>query len=259
MVAQPGRVVLVTGAAGGIGTEVARLARARQDTVLVADLPSASLDEVVALGCVPVGLDVTDEGQWAGLAAGVSAEYGRLDALVHNAGVAVVKPMREMGAAEFRAVLDVNVLSVFLGTKAFADLLSGGGSVVNVASVSALVGQDAATGYVASKGAVVSLTRALATELAPSGVRVNCVCPGSTDTALLARHFDALPDGDDARAALVRRHPIGRLLTAGEVAEVISFLAGPASTGVTGAVWTVDGGLTATFDYGNSFAGGHHG
>jgi NAD(P)-dependent dehydrogenase (short-subunit alcohol dehydrogenase family) len=128
--------------------------------------------------------------------------------------------------------------------------------VVNVASVSALVGQDAAAAYVASKGAVVALTRALAVELAPHGVRVNSVCPGSTATPLLARHFDALPDGEQARQRLIERHPIGRLLTAEDIAPTIVHLTRPEAGAITGANFVVDGGLTATFDFGSSFAGG---
>jgi NAD(P)-dependent dehydrogenase (short-subunit alcohol dehydrogenase family) len=96
----------------------------------------------------------------------------------------------------------------------------------------------------------------LAVELAPHGVRVNCVCPGSTDTPLLRRHFASIPQGEQARQRLIARHPIGRLLTPDDVAPAIALLASEAAAGVTGAVWVVDGGLTATFDYGTTFAGG---
>src|SRR5919107_665057 len=114
----------------------------------------------------------------------------------------------------------------------------------------AIVGQDAAAAYVASKGAVVAVTRALATELAAHGVRVNSVCPGSTMTPLLERHFASIPDGEEAHRRLVARHPIGRLLTPADVEPTIVHLTRPEAGAITGSNIVVDGGLTATFDYG---------
>jgi NAD(P)-dependent dehydrogenase (short-subunit alcohol dehydrogenase family) len=250
------RVSLVTGGAGGIGLAAARLLR-RDGPVIVADHDPDALTSASKEGLDAVTLDVRDQAGWMAAERHLRERYGRLDVLVHNAGTARIAPLRDTTEEQFLDVLRVNLVSVFLGTHCLWDLLvASQGSVVNVASVSALVGQDAAAAYVASKGGVVSLTRALAVELAPLGVRVNCVCPGSTDTPLLRRHFASIPQGEQARQRLIARHPIGRLLTPDDVAPAIALLASKAAAGVTGAVWVVDGGLTATFDYGTTFAGG---
>jgi NAD(P)-dependent dehydrogenase (short-subunit alcohol dehydrogenase family) len=250
------QLALVTGGASGIGLATARLL-ARHGEVIVVDRDRARLEAVAAEGFDTVEADVTSTDSWRALAASVRERHGRLDVLVHNAGTAHIAPLVKTPDEEFRRVLDTNVLSVLVGTREMWDLLvTARGCVVNVASVSALVGQDAAAAYVASKGAVVALTRALAVELAPHGVRVNSVCPGSTATPLLARHFDALPEGERARQRLIDRHPIGRLLTAEDIAPTIVHLTRPDASAITGANFVVDGGLTATFDFGSSFAGG---
>jgi NAD(P)-dependent dehydrogenase (short-subunit alcohol dehydrogenase family) len=249
-------LALVTGGASGIGLATARLLRSH-GSVLVVDRDRAQLDAVAGEGFDTLEADVTSSESWRRLAEYVRDRHGRLDALVHNAGTAHIAPLVRTSDDDLRRVLDTNVLSVLVGTRELWDLLvAARGCVVNVASVSALVGQDAAAAYVASKGAVVSLTRALAVELAPHGVRVNSVCPGSTATPLLDRHFAALPDGEVARKRLIDRHPIGRLLTAEDIAPTIVHLTRPEAAAITGANVVVDGGLTATFDYGSSFAGG---
>jgi NAD(P)-dependent dehydrogenase (short-subunit alcohol dehydrogenase family) len=250
------QLALVTGGASGIGRATARLF-AEHAQVVVVDRDRAQLAAAADEGFDTVEADVTSTDCWRRLAAHVRDRYGRLDVLVHNAGTAHIAPLVETPDEDLRRVLETNVLSVLVGTREMWDLLvAARGCVVNVASVSALVGQDAAAAYVASKGAVVALTRALAVELAPHGVRVNSVCPGSTATPLLDRHFDALPEGKQARNRLIQRHPIGRLLTAEDIAPTIVHLSRPSSGAITGANFVVDGGLTATFDFGSSFAGG---
>ena len=249
-------VSVITGGASGIGRATARLLAARGDVVL-ADRDAQGLESARREGFDAVTMDVASSTQWSGLADYVAQRYGRLDALVHNAGVARIAPLVETSDEDLESVLRINVLSVLFGTRACWDLLvRTPGCVVNVASVSALVGQDRAAAYVASKGAVVAVTRALAVELAPHGVRVNSVCPGSTATPLLERHFAALPDGAQARRRLEERHPIGRLLNAEDIAPTIVHLLGPGAAAITGSNIVVDGGLTATFDFGSSFAGG---
>ncbi|WP_104522775.1 SDR family NAD(P)-dependent oxidoreductase [Blastococcus atacamensis] len=250
------QLALVTGGASGIGLATARLLKQHGD-VLIADRDPSLIDVAEREGFGAVAADVTSTADWRCMAQHVRDRYGRLDVLVHNAGTAHIAPLVETSDADLRRVLETNVLSVLIGTREMWDLLvAARGCVVNVASVSALVGQDAAAAYVASKGAVVAVTRALAVELAPHGVRVNSVCPGSTDTPLLARHFASLPDGKQARQRLIERHPIGRLLTAEDIAPSVAHLAGPGAMAITGANVVVDGGLTATFDFGSSFAGG---
>lgn len=249
-------VSVITGGAGGIGLATGRLLADRGPALLV-DRDTAGLERAASEGFETYAMDVASSEDWARLARLLEERHGRLDALVHNAGVAHIAPLVECSDEDLERVLRINVLSVLFGTRACWDLLvDNRGCVVNIASVSALVGQDQAAAYVASKGAVVSATRALAVELAPYGVRVNSVCPGSTTTPLLERHFSALPDGDEARRRLEERHPIGRLLTAEDVAPTVAHLTRPGTSAVTGANFVVDGGLTATFDFGSTFSGG---
>lgn len=250
-------VAVVTGGGSGIGLATARLLAAQGADVVVADVSEIALTTARVEGFTALRTDVSRSEDWARLAGFVAERHGRLDALVHNAGVAHIAPLVESTDEDIESVLRVNVLSVLYGTRACWDLLvAGGGSVVNVASVSALVGQDRSAAYVASKGAVVAVTRALAVELAPHGVRVNSVSPGTTLTPLLERHFASLPEGRRARARLEERHPIGRLLTPEDIAPTIVHLLGDGAAAMTGANVVVDGGLTATFDFGSSFAGG---
>lgn len=247
-------VIVVTGAASGIGAAVvAELAGSAQ--VLACD--RAAQDPPTQGSVEPHTLDVTDEAGWSALADRLERHPGRLAAVVHNAGTATIAPVPATTPAAFREILEVNLVSVFLGTQAlWPRLIADRTSVVCVASVAAVVGQDAAASYVASKGGLVAMVRALAVELAPHGARINAVSPGSTDTPLLERHFAALDDGGVARRRLVDRQPLGRLMRPADIAPVVTFLCGPGSVGLNGANIVVDGGLTATFDYGTAFAGG---
>lgn len=249
-------LAIVTGGAAGIGLAVTtRLAHFGD--VVVADLDQAAVEAASQRGFDGQVIDVTSSSDWRRLAAYVRDRYGRLDTLVNNAGTAHIAALTDSTDEQIRRVLDTNVFSVLVGVRECWQLLrESHGNVVNIASVSALVGQDAAASYVASKGAVVSVTRALAVEGAPHGIRVNSVCPGSTMTDLLARHFASLPDGEEVRQRLEQRHPIGRLLTPDDIAPAIVQLSRPESAAITGTNVVVDGGLTATFDYGTSFAGG---
>ena len=250
------RISVVTGGGSGIGLAVSKQLL-EHGPVVAADRDAAALREAEREGCEAVQMDVTSTTDWRRLISHLDRAYGRLDALVHNAGTAHIASLVECTDDDLRTVLDTNVLSVLIGTReAWPLLVRSRGCVVNVASVSAVVGQDRAAAYVASKGAVVALTRALAVELAPHGVRVNSVCPGSTMTPLLARHFERLPHGEEAKQKLIERHPIGRLLTPEDVAPTVVHLTGPGAAAITGANFIVDGGLTATFDFGSSFAGG---
>jgi NAD(P)-dependent dehydrogenase (short-subunit alcohol dehydrogenase family) len=250
------RVSVVTGGASGIGLAVAR-DLLEHGPVVVADRDAAGLGAAADLGCDTLQMDVTSTDDWRRLVSHVADGHGRIDALVHNAGTAHIAALVECSDHDLTTVLHTNVLSVLIGTREAWDLLvRARGCVVNIASVSAVVGQDRAAAYVASKGAVVAVTRALAVELAPHGVRVNSVCPGSTMTPLLERHFARLPQGASARRKLVERHPIGRLLTPDDIAPTVVHLTSPGASAITGANFMVDGGLTATFDFGSSFAGG---
>jgi len=245
---------VVTGAASGIGRETAlRLAREGAATVTAVDMDAAGLDrlspELSDLGASVhlVTGDVGTEDAWNAVAR--ARQSTGVDVLINNAGIAYVKPVEETSLTEWHRTLDVNLMSVFLSAKYVFPSMVRGGSVVNVASMVALIGQEITPAYVASKGGVLALTRSLAVDYAKRRIRVNVVCPGYTDTPMIQRHFDKLGDGAEERAKLERRTPLGRLVDPRDVAAAILFLASSDARMVTGTSLVVDGGLSAVFDY----------
>ena len=246
-----GKVVVITGAGGGIGREAAVLFSEEGASVCVADV-SAEQGEETAAACREAffqPVDVADPASVEAMYAATAERYGGIDVLYNNAGIMPSDDASVLDTAPdaWERVLDVNAKGVFLCCKhGIPHLLErGGGSVINVASFVALVG--AATSqiaYTASKGAVLSLTRELAVEFARRGVRVNALCPGPVETPLLMRLF-----ADDPAAYERRRvHlPMGRLAKAREIALGALFLASDESSYVTGSTFLVDGGLTAAY------------
>jgi NAD(P)-dependent dehydrogenase (short-subunit alcohol dehydrogenase family) len=246
-----GKVVVITGAAGGIGREAALLFSQEGASVCVADV-SAEQGEQTASECRDAffqRVDVADETSVQALYAATAERYGGIDVLYNNAGISPDDDasILETDADAWQRVQDVNLKGVYLGCKyGIPQLLErGGGSVINVASFVALVG--AATSqisYTASKGGVLSMSRELAVQFARQGVRVNALCPGPVETPLLLRIF-----GDDPAAFERRRAhlPMGRLAKPREIAQAALFLASDESSYVTGATFLVDGGLTAAY------------
>jgi NAD(P)-dependent dehydrogenase (short-subunit alcohol dehydrogenase family) len=250
-----GRHGLVTGAGSGIGREVALgLSREGAASVTLVDIDETALEtlsgELAEAGCKAVNIagDAGDEETWARARHAVSDDG--LDVIVNNAGIAQIKPVEETTLADWHRVVDVNLTSVFMSARHLFPLMRDGGSIVNVASVAALLGQSSTPAYIASKGGVVALTRGLAVDYAHRHLRVNAVCPGPTDTPLLRRHFELLGDPDAARQHLENRIPLGRLLKPTDVKPLILLLASEEAAMISGATFVVDGGLSATFDYG---------
>jgi NAD(P)-dependent dehydrogenase (short-subunit alcohol dehydrogenase family) len=244
----PARVALVTGAAGGIGRATVRRLRARGYAVIAEDISpdveELGADEVI----VPLRADVSATGTAQRAVALARERFGRLDLLVNNAGLFLRKPTEECTDEDFDVLMAVNVRGAFSHAReSLAALAETKGSIVNLASISGLVGQPGQTVYSMTKGALVQLTRQLAVEHAHRGIRVNAVAPGAVDTDFIARARDAAADPDPAasRARSISNHPIGRILTAGEIAEAIVFLASDAASGITGTILSVDGGFTA--------------
>jgi 2-keto-3-deoxy-L-fuconate dehydrogenase len=228
-----GKRALVTGAGSGIGAAVARKLAAEDAEVIVADLsPEAVADE---LGAQALVLDVRDEEQ-------VASSMGDLDVLVNVAGIGSTTNAPETTLEVWENVFAVNARGTFLCCKhAIPGMAArGGGSIVNIASVAGLIGLRNRAAYSASKGAVISLTRALAVDHVADGIRVNAVAPGTVDSPWVRRLVEDVGESIDALRA---RQPMGRLGTPEEIADAVVYLA--AAEFVTGSVLVIDGGLTA--------------
>jgi NAD(P)-dependent dehydrogenase (short-subunit alcohol dehydrogenase family) len=247
-----GKVALVTGAASdpGLGRAIAG-ALAKQGARVVAtdvDEPGAHACAAAIRGCGGEALalrqDVTNEPAWRDTITRVLEEFGRLDVLVNNAGIAILKGLEELTLAEWNRQIEVNLTSVFLGCKHAAAAMrrSGGGSIVNLSSVAGLIGLRSAVAYGASKGGVRIATKSIAVELAPDGIRCNSVHPGFIWTNMQAR---AMGTSDPAQVRLGSLVPLGGVGQPEDVAECVVYLASDESKYVTGAEFVVDGGMLA--------------
>jgi NAD(P)-dependent dehydrogenase (short-subunit alcohol dehydrogenase family) len=238
-----GLVALVTGGGAGIGLATARLLAAEGARVAVLDLdPSAAAAPLLALTA-----DVTDEDSVLAAVAAVVERWGGLDVLVNNAGIGARGTVEDNPYDEWRRVLDVNLLGIVRTTRAALPHLrrSAHAAVVNTCSIAATAGLPDRALYSATKGAVLALTRAMAADHVREGIRVNCVNPGTVDTPWVHRLLAAAPDADAELAALRERQPLGRLVSAEEVAFAIAQLASPLAASTTGASLAVDGGIQA--------------
>ena len=247
-----GRAAIVTGGNGGIGLGIAEgLARAGA-SVAIAARDSSKTDRAVKglseLGTEVIGLDidVADEASIANAVSAAAREFGRLDILVNNAGIAVRKQPQEYSAAEWDQVMDVNLKGTFLcAREAYPHMVeAGGGSIVNIGSMTSIFGMDWVSSYSASKGGVVQFTRSLAIAWAGDGIRVNAILPGWIRTELTSGYWTN-PDNEDRFTLINRRIPAGRWGEPEDLAGLAVFLSSDAAAYVTGAAIPVDGGYSS--------------
>jgi 3alpha(or 20beta)-hydroxysteroid dehydrogenase len=242
-----GKVALITGGARGMGKSHVRHFVAEGARVVLGDVRDEQ-GAAVANGLGPdacryVHHDVTSESDWAEAVASAVAAFGRLDVLVNNAGILQHAPIAEMPLADFRRVLEVNLVGCWLGIKhAIAPMTAaGGGSIINISSIEGFAGAAGLSGYSASKFGVRGLTRTAAQELGRHGIRVNSVHPGGVMTSMALTAAQAFTDVDPA--ALLKTMPIPRLAEPIEISRLVAFLASDESSYSTGAEFVADGGL----------------
>jgi 2-keto-3-deoxy-L-fuconate dehydrogenase len=233
--------VLVTGGASGIGHAIASAALARGATVAVLDLHPTTAPS----GATGWQADVSDDDSVATAVAAAVASMGALDIVINNAGIGAQGTIEQNSMDEWRHVFDVNVFGMVRVMRAALPHLrtSAHAAVVNTCSIAATAGLPERALYSATKGAVLSLTLAMAADHLREGIRVNCVNPGTTDTPWIGRLLDRADDPTAERVALEARQPIGRLVTANEVAAAVLYLASPSAGATTGTTLAVDGGM----------------
>jgi 2-hydroxycyclohexanecarboxyl-CoA dehydrogenase len=238
-----GKIAIVTGAGQGIGRAVAGKFAAEGATVVVTDLDEATARETAdgLPGAVAIAADVTDRAGVEAMAGQVVQQFGRIDVLVNNAGWDKASPFVDSDPDDWDRAIAVNLYGVLHTAKVVLPVMArqGSGAVVNLGSDAGRVGSSGEAVYSAAKGGVIAFTKSLAREMARDQVRVNCVCPGPTDTALFASFA-----GPKLREALTRAIPFRRLAQPADVANVVAFLASDEASYVTGQTISVSGGLT---------------
>jgi NAD(P)-dependent dehydrogenase (short-subunit alcohol dehydrogenase family) len=250
-----GRVAVVTGAAGVIGSATIKLLAERGARIVAvdrkqSDLATAIRDLPASAEALAVEADVTQEAEVAEYVRAAVDKFGTIDVFYNNAGIeGDIKPIIEYSLESFRRVIDVNVVGVFLGMKHVLPVMlkQNKGSIINTASIAGLLGSPQIAVYSASKHAVIGLTKTASWECTGTGVRVNCVCPGLIDSRMLSTILQGRSPGNapPPQDRVVDRIPARRLGQAFEVAAIVAFLASDDASYVSGSHYTVDGGRTA--------------
>lgn len=249
-----GKVALITGAAGGLGAAAARLLAREGARVVVTDRNEAGVHQVAeSLGDAGLGLllDVTREDHWEQALARTVERFGRLDVLVNNAGMGILKDVETLTLEEWRLVHAVNLDGTFLGCKHGIRVMrqsQAKGSIINISSVAGLVGVPGFPSYSSAKGGVRLLTKSVALHCAQKGygIRCNSIHPGYIETAMVDAIAQASGKPDEARARLARTIPLGHLGEPDDIANAVLYLASDESKQMTGAELVIDGGTTAT-------------
>jgi 3alpha(or 20beta)-hydroxysteroid dehydrogenase len=240
-----GKVALVTGGARGMGASHVRTFLDEGAKVVFGDVredEGRALEKELGDGCRFVAHDATSEAGWSTIVERATSTFGGLDVLVNNAGILGFQPVADMTVEDFRRFLEVNLVSQWLGIKHAGQVMSEGGSIVNISSVNGLVGSAGMTGYSASKYGVRGLTKSAALELGPRKIRVNSVHPGGVATPMVG-----IADGDTREHAggVMSKLPIPRFARPQEISKMVLFLASDESSYCTGSEFVIDGGMTA--------------
>ena len=245
-----GKRAIVTGAGAGIGRAIALRMSEEGARVVISDVDEEAANEVASElegDSLVQRADVTKEDEVEALVRRVVEEWGGLDVMVNNAGVGIAATTPETSEEDWDVVLDVCLKGTFLGMKYAVPAMrdSGGGSVINMSSIAALVGLNDRAAYSAAKGGILSLTRAAAIDHIEERIRVNCIAPGTVDTPWVARITAGYDDPEEARETMKARQPHGRLVTPEEIAAMAAYLASDEAGSTVGACMVVDGGMTA--------------
>ena len=249
-----GKVAVVTGAGSGIGAAIAESLAAAGALVYVADVNAAAAEETQLRIVQQDGkaknatLDVTDAAACVGLIDRIISENdGHCDVLVNNAGVGHVGTILTTEPADLERLWQVNVHGAYCLSRAVLPYMvaRGGGSIINLGSVAALIGMESRFAYTVSKHAIMGMTRAMALDHGPAGVRINCICPGRTQTPFVEQRLREYPDPEVFMNQMVAPHALKRLAQPWEIAAAALYLASDASANVTGSALSVDGGYTA--------------
>lgn len=237
------KVAIITGGARGMGASHVRLFASEGAKVVFTDLNEEQgriLEKEIGANVKFIKQDVTDAASWEKVVEDTEKIFGQVNILVNNAGISINKPLLEITEDEYRKIVDINQVSVFLGTKAVAASMkkSGNGSIVNISSMNGLVG--GAIGYTDTKFAVRGMTKAAAIQLSPLGIRVNSVHPGVIETPMVTEG-----DSYEVIKKLSKQIPIRRMAKSEEVSNLVLYLASDESSYSTGSEFVIDGGLTA--------------
>jgi meso-butanediol dehydrogenase / (S,S)-butanediol dehydrogenase / diacetyl reductase len=245
-----GKRAIVTGAGSGIGRAIALRLAQEGARVVLSDVDEGAAEAVASeidSETLVRKTNVTQAGEVEALVGTAVEAWGGLDVMVNNAGIGVAGTATNTSEEEYEMVMDVCLRGTFLGMKYAIPAIrdSGGGSVINMSSVAALVGITDRAVYSAAKGAILAITRAAAIDHVSEGVRVNCIAPGTVDTPWIGRITAGYDDPEEARANMQARQPHGRFVTPEEIAAMAAYLASDESASVIGACMIVDGGVTA--------------